>query len=140
MSTNPPSARRDPAMIAPVASRTSPKALTTASAATDTRSAPSPAAATAQPTPPFIAHAGPAPFPTVAPVPAPMLPSAISSDRASSHAAYAIAGVGRASKRPSGARSKMTAAGTIGTTPGPTAKPRPRSSIQRITPAAASSP
>src|SRR5215208_4511107 len=34
----------------------------------------------------------------------------------------------------------MTAAGTIGTTPGPIGKPRPRSSIHRITPAAASSP
>ena len=59
---------------------------------------------------------------------------------ARSHASYAISGVGRASNRPSGRRSNSTAAGTIGTTPAPTSNPRPRSSIQRITPAAASSP
>src|SRR5205085_4937118 len=94
----------------------------------------------AQPKPPFMARDGPAILPTVAPVPAPTEPSAKSLGIAISHASYAIAGVGRASNRPSGARSKITAAGTIGTTPPGTAKPRPRSSIQRITPAAASSP
>ncbi len=131
-----PSAPRAPATMRPWPSRTSPNALTTATAATHTPADPR----SAQPTPPFIARPMPAALPTVAPVPAPTLPSETAVGEAVSVAAYAMAGVGRPSKRPSGPRSKMTAAGTIGTTPLPIGNPRPRSSIQRITPAAASSP
>ena len=69
-----PSGVRTPATTCPVAgSITSPTALTATSAATIR---PSGSVIDAVPMPPFIARAGPASFPTVAPAPAPTLPSA----------------------------------------------------------------
>src|SRR5207244_5308714 len=59
------------------------------------------------------------------------------------HARYASSPVGQRSAFEPGARSKskITAVGTIGTTPaGPTGNPRPRSRNQRITPSAAPRP
>ncbi len=122
-------------MMPPFSSVTSPKAFTTDSAPT-TRS---PERTDHEPSPPFIAAFGPTALPTVAPVPAPTEPSGTMVD-AAPQACMPISGVGRASKTPSGSRSKITAAGTMGITPGPTAKPRFRDSSQRMTPSAAASP
>ena len=56
---------------------------------------------------------GPAVLPTVAPMPAPTLPSGPSAVEAARQAASPSAGPGRASQSPT-ARSNSTAAGTIG--------------------------
>ena len=137
-SANRPSGPRAPARIDPDPSRMSPTAFTTTSAPTTM----SPRRTAHVPTPPFMARPGPSALPTVAPVPAPTVPSDTSAD-AAPHARYASSAVGHRSALPPGARSKskMTAVGTIGTTPaGPSGSPRRRSRSQRITPSAAPSP
>src|SRR5438094_5003946 len=137
-STYAPSGPRAPARIFPEASTTLPTAFTTTNAPTTM----SPPVAAHVPTPPFIAARGPSAFPTVAPVPAPTLPSATSLD-AAVQARYASSAMGQRPALPPGARSKskITAVGTIGTMPAdPTGRPRPRSLSQRITPSAAPSP
>ncbi len=83
---------RTPAIVRPSRPTTLPSALVTASAATIV---PSSSRTAALPTPPFEARSGPASFPTVAPVPAPTLPSTIGPAAiASSQAARPDAGVG----------------------------------------------
>ncbi len=114
---------------------TAPSALTAASAETTT----SPASTEAPPTPPFQHAPGPGCFATVAPVPAPTLPSSTSPSAAASQAAYPAASSGRAVDSPI-ARSNRTAAGTIGTRATPASNPTPRSSSQRATPSAAARP
>src|SRR4029077_7792320 len=89
-STYVPSAPRAPARIFPVPSTTFPTAFTTTSAPTTM----SPPVAAQVPTPPFMAARGPSPFPPVAPVPAPTLPSATSVE-AASQARYASSATGQ---------------------------------------------
>jgi hypothetical protein len=89
-------------------STTSPPALTTASAPIVV----SPLRTPAVPSPPRIAFSGPSSLPIVAPVPAPTRPRAIFRD-ASAAARSPIAASGHAVSPT--ARSKITAAGTIGT-------------------------
>src|SRR2546429_590310 len=82
-SANSPSGPRAPARTRPAPSRMLPTAFSTTSAPTTT--SPSPRDAHV-PTPPFMARRGPSTFPTVAPVPAPTVPSAMSL-RAAAHGA-----------------------------------------------------
>src|SRR2546425_12170393 len=90
---------------------TSPKAFTTTSAPTITP----PGRLTAQvPTPPFIAVWGPNTLPTVAPLPAPTLPSSTGPADAPRAAAQPISAVGRTVALPI-IRAKITAAGTTET-------------------------
>ena len=128
-----PSGPRAPASILPSESRTSPKAFTTARALTTT----SPRCSDQVPIPLFIIPSAPRTFPTVAPVPAPTEPSATSVP-AASHASYPASPSGHLGSPND--RSKMTAPGTIGTTPTPTSKPRPRSANHLNTPSAAPRP
>ena len=93
----------------------------------------------AEPTPPLLAFSKPAPFPTIAPMPAPTFPSRVSVSEAASHAAYASSGPGRTEALPN-PRSKIAAVGTIGTTPAGVGCPMPRSSRKRMTPFAAPRP
>src|SRR5581483_7402218 len=123
-----------PAIGSPSSPRISPSALTANRAPTIT----SPSSAAAVPTPPFTWRSGPWSLATVAPVPAPTLPSSTSSE-AASQAAYPSLGPGRALGSPT-PRSNRTAAGTIGTTARPAGNPTPRSSRYRTTPSAAASP
>jgi hypothetical protein len=74
-----PSPGRAPAIGVPSSSTISPKAFTAARAATVTPSS----ATDAVPMPPFTARSGPYSLATVAPVPAPTVPSATSSEAAS---------------------------------------------------------
>jgi hypothetical protein len=115
----------------PVAMSTAdPAAFTTASAPTVKPST----WVDAVPTPPLSC-------PTLAPVPAPTVPAAKLA-AAFSQAAYPKDASGRLPQSLAG-RSKITAAGTIGTTSCssvPAGKPRFRSDSQRITPSAAASP
>ena len=108
-----PSAVRAPARMVPCRqSRTSPAALTTTSAPTTT----SPSRIDAEPMPPFIPRM-PRPtniLPTVAPVPAPTLPSATADAAAAWHARYASSGPTRIRPSPSD-RSSITAPTTMGT-------------------------
>ena len=73
VSSNEPSSRRGPAMIAPRSSITSPIGFTAAMAPAIS---PFAARSLAVPMPPFTARSGPSAVPAVAPVPAPTLPSA----------------------------------------------------------------
>src|SRR5712692_1652011 len=83
------SARRAPPRISPDSgSRMSPKAFTTASAATRT---PSGSSSVQQPMPDLVARSIPKSFPTVAPVPAPTLPSATGASAFACAAASAAA-------------------------------------------------
>ena len=93
----------------------------------------------AVPTPPFMARAMPKALPTVAPAPAPMLPSATGAVVAAAAARYPHSASGRMRGSPI-SRSKRIAAGTIGTRTLRTSNPRPCSSSQRCTPVAASRP
>src|SRR5277367_6209304 len=89
----------------------------------------------AVPTPPFST-------PAQAPTPAPTVPTgsvAPSLPAAALTAAYPNSAVGRLDQPPT-SRSKITAPGTIGTTPPDIATPRSCSSSQRITPSAAANP
>ncbi len=106
-------ARRQPARRVPSSRRTSPKALTATAAATVGPPGPPGTVRLAKPKPPFIPWTGP-PFalPTVAPVPAPTLPTSTAP-----WAAAAIADSTTAREGPSGrpsARSKRMAVGTMG--------------------------
>src|ERR1700734_2161759 len=76
--------------------------------------------------------------PAHAPTPAPTVPTATSVP-AVRHASYPNSAVGRLLQPPT-SRSKITAAGTIGTTPPAIATPRSCSSSQRVTPSAADNP
>ena len=116
-------------------STTSPKALTTTKAATvtpDTVNA-------ALPMPPFMARWGPNTLPTVAPVPAPTLPMPTGAELALVQAIQPLMRSGRMRASPT-PRSKITAAGTMGTRTGPTGKPWPCCSNHCMTPDAASKP
>src|SRR5262249_1217460 len=115
--------RRPPRIPPASASTTSPTALTAASAATI---APSGSRCEATPIPPGDAFAAPRSFPAVAPVPAPTRPRSGAASVAASHARRPIASSGNARGSPP-ARSKRTAAATIGTRAGPTGNPAPRS-------------
>jgi len=84
----------------------------------------------------FVVQAHP---PTVAPVPAPTLPSATGPALAAAAAAWPMARSGLARWSPT-ERSKMMAPATCGTTVRDTAKPRPCSSSHCITPQIASRP
>ena len=130
-----PGAARLPARISPSSPRTSPSALTAASAPTTRASR----LAAAVPMPPLTANAGSGSLATVAPVPAPTLPSATGPSVAASHAAAPSSGPGRAAGSPT-PRSNRIAAGTIGTRAGPASNPIPRESSHRATPSAAASP
>ena len=122
-------------MTAPSAPTTSPTALTTASAATRASST----GASATPTPPATAPSAPRHFPTVALAPAPTAPVGSGSSRAAATAAaYPSSAVGRVP--PDATRSKMHAAGTIGTGPPAVGKPWPRSARYCMTPSAVASP
>src|SRR5215207_4889924 len=85
-----PPGTRAPASTVPSSSRTSPPALTAARAPTVT----GPASTTAQPRPPLVMKSGPAVLPTVAPMPAPTLPSCPSAVTAARQAASPSAGPG----------------------------------------------
>src|SRR5512143_148876 len=105
----------------------SPTALTTAIAPT---TSPFGNVIDAEPTPDFIGSlrsAGfgskPPSFPTVAPAPAPTLPSATGPLVAAVAALYPQSAVGRVFGSATNGRSKITAAGTIGTTPADVLKP-----------------
>src|SRR5439155_71358 len=112
-------ASRAPATSAPVlGSRTSPTAFTTTTAPTTS----SPSRREALPRPPRIARPMRCTLPTLAPVPAPTLPSANGPAAALAAASMPISRVGRARPSPT-LRSKMNAPGTCGTTVGPAAKP-----------------
>ena len=127
--SNPKSATRSDIHGSPVAvSATSPAELTTTIAPTVT---PDSSTTEAVPTPPLST-------PARAPMPAPAQPTATSTP-AFAAAAYPNSAVGRFAHPPTG-RSKITAAGTIGTVPPFICTPRPCSSSQRITPSAAASP
>ncbi len=118
-----------------------PLALTTASAPTRTVTGVGPGISTvvlAVPTPPCSP-------PARAPVPAPTDPHECCSARAEAIARRPKSADGRWSNRPARPRSKITAAGTTGTTPirpsgGPTGNPSDRSSSQATTPSAAANP
>ena len=136
ISRRPSGASRAPARSAPVSgSRTSPTALTATRAPT---TAPS-ARVLALPIPPRIARSIRWSLPTVAPVPAPTLPSPGAAGVAFAAAAYPISRVGRARMSPT-LRSNRIAAATWGTTVGPARKPIPRPSRKRMTPHTASRP
>ena len=79
----------------------------------------------------------------MAPVPAPTTPDAGRSAEAAAYARAPNSAVGRCPNVPPRPRSKITAAGTMGTTwpgSGPTGKPMPSRSSAAITPSAAASP
>src|SRR5256885_16084348 len=103
--------------MAPVPSRMSPTAFSTTSAPTTM----SPRRTAHVPTPPFMARRGPSALPTVAPVPAPTVPSGTSVD-AAPHARYASSRVGQPAGLPPRppAESEDTAGGGAGDDP-----PRP---------------
>ncbi len=108
-----PSAVRTPATTRPVAgSMMSPAALTATSAAT---TSPSARVMDAVPMPDFVMRVGPAIFPTVAPAPAPIEPSATGPSVAARAAAYPHSAVGRTLGFPPTPRSNRIAAGTMGT-------------------------
>jgi hypothetical protein len=86
-----------------------------------------PRRAKANPIPPFVEWARPRTLPTVAPVPAPTLPSAGGAGDAATLAAYPIASSGRSRASPT-PRSYRMADGTIGTGPAEVGNPTPRSS------------
>ena len=90
-----------------------------------------------------MAWSGPMSLPTVAPVPAPTVPSATGSRGSASSAARTASAPaamsGRTSADPN-ARSKMQLEHTIGTRVGPTGRPMPRASSSRAAPLAASRP
>src|SRR6266545_7337199 len=114
--------------------RIPPTALTANSAPTTTE----PSVAEAEPIPPFTCRSGPRILATVAPVPAPTVPSSTCSV-AAPHAPYPSLGPGRALGSPI-PRSNSAAPGTMGTTATPAGNPIPRSSRYRMTPAAAPKP
>src|SRR5215211_2787875 len=109
-----PGARAGPASTTPSRSTTSPTAFTTNSAPTTS----SPSATHQVPSPPGTARSGPHSLATVAPVPPPTRPSA-TSVVAARQARYPSSGPGRREGSPT-PRSKITAAGTVGTRTGPT--------------------
>ena len=121
-----------------VGSTTLPQAFTAVTAPTWS----SPSLKARAPRPLFMTWSGPSSLPTVAPVPAPTVPSANSPGSLSSAvdtAASPAATSGRAVGSPK-ARSKRHAEHTMGTTVGPTGKPMPRRSSSRAAPEDASSP
>ena len=131
-----PSAVRAPATGCAVSgSITSPTALQAMSAPTVTPST----VTEALPMPPFMARAMPNILPTLAPVPAPTLPSAGSAREAAAQAAWPAAASGRMRMSPT-IRSNSTAEGTSGSRPTPMSSPTPCSSSQRTAPVAASRP
>ena len=93
----------------------------------------------ADPRPLFIEYCIPPAFPTVAPQPAPQLPTRGRFTLAFAAAANPIARSGRIEPFPI-SRSNSTAAGTMGILHRPTVAPAPRCSRNSMTPAAASSP
>src|SRR5262249_60774833 len=79
-------------------------------------------------------------FPTVAPAPAPTLPSWTAPSDAAAAALYPQSAVGRIFDAPMNGRCKITAPGTIGPTPASVLKPTFFSSRYRMTPCAVSRP
>ena len=120
----------------PSAPTTSPTALTTASATTCASSTVARRDAEAAGT----ACSRPRHFPTVAPAPAPTRPVASGSSRRPRPRPPRSRRRRPAATPPDSTRSKMHAAGTIGTGPPAVGKPCPRSARKRITPSAAASP
>ena len=130
---NSPGSPKRAAYNSPVSGSTQePTALTTISAATVV---PSGRTADADPTPPLRP-------PARAPVPAPTHPCWTGPSLATTSASLPMAASGRLPNDPPRPRSKITAAGTIGTTsPGPpTGNPTPAEANRTITPSAAASP
>src|SRR5439155_1523258 len=126
---------RTPATTFPVAgSMTSPTAFT-ATIAPTTR--PLGSAMEAVPIPDFVERPAPPNFPTVAPAPAPTVPSCTTPVVAASAALYPQSAVGRIFGLPPTPRSNRIAAGTIGTRDDPAGQPMLCSSSQRTVPVAA---
>ena len=127
----PPSSSRQPAIHAPSASRTLPRAFT----ATTATATSSPSRSPYMPSPDFIACSPPRILPTVAPHPAPTFPSA-SDWQSRSSAAFAAARPMAASGWAFSPTSKSNrqALTTMGTSALSTGKPMPRSASSSMTP------
>ena len=137
-STTRPSLPRQPAIQAPSSPRTLPRAFS----ATMATHASAPMRSPHRPNPAFMARSLPRSLPTLAPQPAPTLPSASGSEASRSNAVRAaarpIAASGCAFSPTS--RSKRQAPTTMGTRALSTGNPMPRAASSSMTPVLAASP